>query len=117
MRSMNTRKITMLVLTLAVGLAAFGCYVRAAGPGYGAEVEVDGAPPAVQEEAVVASPGPGYVWIGGNWDWDVGVRHWAWSSGRWERPPHPEAHWIAGRYEARGGRHYYHAGHWDRDHR
>jgi hypothetical protein len=114
MHSRNRLKAVMSILCLAVGLAAVGCYVRAVAPGYGAEFEVEGPPPAIQEEAVVASPGPDYVWVGGYWDWDVGVRHWAWRSGRWERPPHPEAHWSAGHYELRGGHHYYHPGHWDR---
>lgn len=116
--STNKLKIAMVVLGIAIGLATLGCYVHARGPGYGAEAEfeVDGPPPAVQEEEVVATPGPGYVWIGGAWDWDVGVRHFVWRSGRWERPPHPEAHWIAPHYEMRGGHHYYHRGHWDREH-
>ena len=118
MRSTNTLKISMLILGCAVGLAALGCYVSAAVPvgpvGYGAEFEVEGPPPPLQEEVVVTAPGPDFVWIGGYWDWDVGVRHYVWRSGRWDHPPHPEAHWIAPHYEFRGGHHYYHPGHWDR---
>ena len=112
----NKVEISLLILALAVGLATLGCYVRAAGPGYAVEgeYEVEGPPPAVQEEVVLASPGPDYVWIGGYYDWDLGVRHFVWRPGRWERPPHAEAHWVAPRYEERNGRHYYHRGHWDR---
>jgi len=119
MQKTSTHKVVevaLLVLALAVGLATLGCYVAAAGPGYGAEVEVNGPPPPVQEDVVVASPGPDYVWIGGYWDWDVGARNFVWRAGRWERPPHREAHWIAGRYEFRNGHHYFHRGHWDREH-
>ena len=114
MRSTNTLKISMLILGCAVGLAALGCYVSAAVPGVGAEFEVGGPPPPIQEEAVIAAPGPDYVWIGGYWDWDVGVRQYVWRAGRWDHPPHAEAHWIAPHYEMRSGRHYYHPGHWDR---
>jgi len=121
MHSRNTLKVAMAILGFAVGLAAIGCYVSAAGPGYGAEFEVEGPPPPAQEEVVVATPGPDYVWIGGYWDWDVGVRHYVWRAGRWDHPPHPEARWVAPHYEFRGGHHYYHPGHWDRgehrDHR
>lgn len=113
MRSMNTLKISMLILGCAVGLAALGCYVSAAAPGVGAELEVSGPPPAIQEEAVVASPGPDYVWIGGYWDWDLGTRQYIWRAGRWDHPPHAETRWIAPHYEFRSGHHYYHPGHWD----
>jgi hypothetical protein len=113
----------LMALTIAAGMAiglvvALGCYVApAAGVGVGAEFEVDAPPPALQEEVVVVRPGPDYVWIGGYWDWDVGVRHYAWRPGRWDRPPHAHAVWEAPRYEKRGERHYYHRGHWrDREH-
>jgi len=111
----NGIKLTLLILGLAFGLATLGCYVRAVGPGYGgeAELEVEGPPPPPQEEVVVAAPGPDFVWIGGFWDWDVGVRHFVWHAGRWERPPHAEAHWVGPRYEMRNGHHYFHRGHWE----
>jgi len=118
MRSTNILKISMLILGCAVGLAALGCYVSAAVPvGYSAEFEVEGPPPPPQEEVVVTAPGPDYIWIGGFWDWDVGVRHYVWRAGRWDRPPHAEAHWIAPHYEFRSGHHYFHRGHWDRGER
>jgi len=118
------------IACVAAALALAGCYVHAAGPGYGAEAgvggdyyEVEGPPPPVQEETVVASPGPDYVWIGGYYDWDVSARNYAWRSGRWERPPDRDAHWVAPRHEMRNGRHYYTRGRWshggerrDRDH-
>ena len=34
-----------------------------------APVVVDAAPPAPQAETIVVSPGPGYVWVGGEWVW------------------------------------------------
>ncbi len=105
---------SLLLTALALSLVAAGCYVRpVAGVGVEGEFEVDGPPPPVQEETVVDSPGPGYVWIGGFWDWDVGVHHYVWTPGRWDHPPHAEARWVAPHYELRGGRHYFRRGHWD----
>jgi WXXGXW repeat (2 copies) len=106
-------RVLLMAAGLAIGLlVAAGCYV---GPvGVGAEWEVEGPPPALQEEVVVAAPGPEFVWIGGYWDWDVHVRSYVWRSGRWERPPHRGAVWVAPRYERRANRHYYHRGYWRR---
>ena len=66
-------------------------------------------PPAPRYETVVVSPGPGYVWCGGEWIWDAG---WVWTSGRWCAPPRPHTVWIGGSWNSspRGWRH--HPGHW-----
>jgi hypothetical protein len=117
---MNKSKIVESIALLAVcGLVATGCEMRVRTPGAvvttepaGAEIDVNGPPPAPLDDTVVGvAPGPDYVWIGGNWGW-VGNR-WAWQGGHWDHPPHPGAHWAAGRYEMRQGRHVYHRGHWE----
>ena len=108
-------KALMIVASTVIGLVVTtGCYVgvRGGGGGVGAEFEVDAPPPALQEEVVLAQPGPEYVWIGGFWDWDVGRRTYAWRGGHWDRPPHPRAVWVPSHYERRGDRHYYRRGHW-----
>jgi hypothetical protein len=87
---------------------AAGCAVEASGPG--GEVYVDSEPPPLQVDVATPIPGPGYVWIGGEWGWEGG--RWAWHGGHWDRPPHPGAHWAAGRFENRGGRRVYHRGGW-----
>jgi len=51
------------------------------------------APPPPPSETVVAAPGPGYVWISGEWVWHGG---WVWSAGHWVYPPYPHAVWIGG---------------------
>ncbi len=50
------------------------------------------APPTPQTEVVVASPGPDYVWVGGEWVWRGGG--WVWIGGHWSMPPHLHAVWI-----------------------
>jgi outer membrane lipoprotein SlyB len=50
-------------------------------------------PPSPPRETVVVAPGPGYVWIGGDWVWRGG---WVWGGGYWAWPPHPGAVWVRG---------------------
>jgi hypothetical protein len=101
-----------VALALVLGLIATGCYFGPAGVGVGAEFEVGSPPPPVRDDVVIAQPGPGFVWIGGYWDWDVAHRTYAWRAGRWERPPHGGAVWEASHYEFRQGHHYFRTGHW-----
>ncbi len=66
-------------------------------------------PPEPVETVVVASPGPDYIWIGGEWVWNG---RWVWVGGHWGYPPYPHAVWIHGSwsrgpYGWRGAR-----GHW-----
>ncbi|MEO5366809.1 MAG: YXWGXW repeat-containing protein [Magnetococcus sp. WYHC-3] len=67
-------------------------------------------PPAIRETVVVASPGPGYVWISGAWVWHGSG--WGWCAGHWAMPPHPRAHWVAGGWESDHGRRMWRPGHW-----
>ena len=63
---------------------------------------------------VVERPGPpperGFVWIAGYHRWDGG--RYAWVPGRWDRPPHPGAHWEPHRWEHRHGGWVMAEGHW-----
>ena len=52
--------------------------------GYSAGGEVIPEAPPPQYEVVGVAPGPGYVWIGGYWNW-VGRRH-VWIGGHWRAP-------------------------------
>jgi uncharacterized membrane protein len=60
--------------------------------------EMSQGPPPPQSETAVAAPGPGYVWVPGEWQWQEG---WVWVSGYWALPPHSSAVWIEG-YWTRG---------------
>jgi hypothetical protein len=81
----------------------------AAAPPAQTAVVVAQAPPPPPVETVVVAPGPGYVWIGGEWEWHG---RWVWVGGHWVWPPHPHAVWVHG-YWGQGPHGYYHAGgHW-----
>jgi len=68
-------------------------------------------PPPPTETIVVASPGPGYIWVGGEWVWNG---RWFWRAGYWGYPPYPSAVWIGGGWH-QGPRGWYHSpGHWRR---
>lgn len=95
--------------TIACGPAYVG--VRGGGDDVGFEVGV--APPGLQAEVAIDSPGPGYAWVPGYYDWNNGS--YAWVAGRWTRPPHEGAVWVAPRYEDRGSKHMYYRGHWRND--
>lgn len=72
---------------------------------YGAQV----APPPAPAETEPPSPGPDYVWVGGDWVWNGG---WIWVGGHWVIPPYPHAVWYHGGWR-RGWHGYYHdRGHW-----
>jgi hypothetical protein len=96
-----------LVASGALILVA-GCAVTSP-VGSGGEVEVAEPPPTLIMEKVPPSPGPGYVWIGGAWDWHG---HWMWDRGHWDRPPHPGAVWVPHRYVERDGKHVFIHGEW-----
>jgi hypothetical protein len=70
------------------------------------EVSANVPPPAPQPEVIVESPGPGYVWAGGEWVWHG---RWVWAPGHWVYGPRPGAVWVGGVWVH--GRHgYYHRG-------
>lgn len=74
-------------------------------------VIVNQAPPPPPSETVVVSPGPGYIWIDGEWVWNG---RWVWVGGHWGYPPYAGAVWVHG-YWYHGSRGWYHSpGHWRR---
>ena len=50
-------------------------------------------PPPPPAETIVVAPGPGYVWLGGEWAWNGG---WVWMAGHWGQPPYSHAVWVRG---------------------
>jgi outer membrane lipoprotein SlyB len=80
-----------------------------AGVAQTSETVVAGTPPPAPVETVVVAPGPGYVWVGGEWIWNGG---WVWIAGHWTVPPYPHAVWIHSGW-VRGPHGYRRvAGHW-----
>jgi WXXGXW repeat (2 copies) len=57
-------------------------------------VKSDYPPPPVAEPIPAVAPGPGYVWIGG--EWQSQSDGWVWAPGQWAAPPWPNAVWIRG---------------------
>ena len=79
--------------------------------GYYGDETVMVAPPAPQVEVVGVAPAPGYVWIGGYWNW-VGGRH-VWVGGHWDAG-RPGYHWVPHRWVAYHGGYRMQRGHWER---
>ncbi len=75
-----------------------------------AQVVVRIGPPAPIVETRGPAPERGFVWIAGYHAWD-GNRY-VWTPGRWERPPHPHAVWVAHRWVHRHGGWVLIEGHW-----
>jgi outer membrane lipoprotein SlyB len=75
----------------------------------GTTTYIQQAPPPAPVETVLVAPGPGYLWIGGEWIWNGG---WFWVGGHWAYPPYPRAVWISGRcwHDGHGWHNY--RGHW-----
>jgi hypothetical protein len=110
-RTMSKKFVSRAFLPLLAVLAIAtltGCYGVYGGGGVG--IEVGGPPPGVRAEVSIVSPGPGYLWVPGYWDWDRA--DWVWVPGAWVRPPHARAVWVAPRYHQRRGHWAYQRGHW-----
>ena len=75
-----------------------------------AQVEIRVAPPPPIVETRPPAPERGMVWIDGYHRWD-GNRY-VWTPGRWDRPPHPGAHWVAHRWRHEHGHWVLVEGHW-----
>ena len=72
-------------------------------------VVVATAPPPPVQDVVVASPGPDYVWIGGDWVWNG---RWVWVGGHWGYPPHHGGVWVGPRWESGPHGWYHRDGYW-----
>jgi hypothetical protein len=59
-----------------------------------APIIVREAPPRRVSEAIIVSPGPGYVWVEGRYAWSNA--QWVWIPGAWMQPPQPGAVWVSG---------------------
>lgn len=76
----------------------------------GTEVVVPVAPPLPEVETMTITPGQGYVWIPGAWDWRG--NNWVWDQGHWAYPPRAGAVWASPRYENRGDKRVFIEGGW-----
>ncbi len=74
-----------------------------------APVYVAAAPPAPPVETVIVSPGPGYVWVDGEWYWNG---RWVWVGGRWALPPRGRVVWVGSHWEHGPHGYFRVSGHW-----
>jgi outer membrane lipoprotein SlyB len=96
--------VSNLVIDFMINTPAASGAAPAAGTVYVAQP-----PPAPPVETVVIAPGPGFVWIAGEWTWNG---RWIWMAGHWGNPPQPRAVWVRG-YWYQGPRGWCHApGYW-----
>jgi hypothetical protein len=80
------------------------------GSAHAADVVVKLKPPALKVEKRPSRPGPDYVWVGGYHRWDGNA--YVWEPGKWERPPHEHAVWVAPRWEHRHDGYVFVEGRW-----
>jgi hypothetical protein len=113
-RMTHASSLAWVALTLASLVVTSGCGTQLPtnaqpGAGVGQEILVPTAPPLPVTEEVTVSPGAGFVWVGGAWNW---VGHWVWESGHWARPPRPGMTWEPHQFEYRGGKRVFIRGGW-----
>jgi hypothetical protein len=92
---------------ILVGAFVLGSTILGACGGgyYGGGYYARSAPPAPRYYGPVGrAPGVGFVWTNGYWDWRG--NNWAWSDGRWMRPPRGRSVWVTPewRHDGRGYR-------------
>jgi hypothetical protein len=91
-------KVTKLAVIAAFALLLTAAPAAFAGVSVGIGFNVGFAPPVpAAPEVVVASLGPGFVWVAGHNDWVPGFGY-RWVGGGWARPPYPHAVWVGPRY-------------------
>ena len=69
------------------------------------------APPALQQEVVLAQPSPQHVWLGGYWTWRND--RYEWMAGHWELPPSSSSAWVAPRWQQEGNAYRFTEGYWN----
>ena len=69
------------------------------------------APPALQQEIVLAQPTPQHVWLAGYWSWRDS--RYQWMAGRWELPPSSSSVWVGPRWEQQGNAYKFYEGYWN----
>src|ERR1035437_7734737 len=81
------------------GYATNSGYVQTTSPVVSTTVTTQ-APPALQQEVVLAQPSPQHVWLPGYSTWRND--RYEWMAGHWELPPSTSTVWIAPRWEQQG---------------
>jgi hypothetical protein len=80
------------------------------GAAQAADVVVKMRPPKAQVEHRGARPSKDHVWVSGYHRWDG--KAYTWEPGKWEKPPHPHAVWVAPKYTHNHEGYVFSEGHW-----
>jgi hypothetical protein len=75
-----------------------------------ADVVINVRPPKAVVEERGPRPDKEHVWVNGYQRWDG--HGYAWEKGRWEKPPHAHASWVAPKYTHHGNGYVFTEGHW-----
>ncbi len=70
--------------------------------------------PADKPELITVEPSREHIWVSGYWEREPGC--WQWTPGRWEIPPHKQAHWVRGHWKWQDSMWHWHRGHWAVNH-
>ena len=74
-------------------------------------IVVTQAPPAIQQEVVLAQPSSDHKWVPGYWTWRNS--RYEWMAGHWELPPSSSSVWVAPRWDRRSdGSFQFYEGYW-----
>src|SRR5262245_49153852 len=76
-------------------------------------MQVNSGPPADKPETRMASPGFGYIWVAGYWDYLDG--NYVWRGGRWVQAK-ADYEYVRARYEFNGQQWMFHRPHWKKRH-
>lgn len=106
MRCTNTH-LRILAASLAL-IASLAC----AGTMSLGVVYAERRPPPDRVEVIVASPGPGFVWVRGHWGWERDDYYWI--PGRWVRVERGYHRWVPGHWRQKHHRWYWVEGRWSR---
>ena len=94
-----TKKIILIIAIAGSLLGMTGCTVD----GYVGSQPAD----VVYEHGV--APGPGYIWIDGDWTWSGG--RYVWHNGYWGHP-RPGRAWVGGHWDHGARGYHWNRGHW-----
>lgn len=101
------RSIVLCFALSAVGCAAVTTQTSSTTPTL--VMTVPNPPPDPKEEEKPASPGPGYIWVAGYWDY-IGGHH-VWREGRWMQSK-PNYEYVRARYAYDGHSWQFYVPHW-----
>jgi hypothetical protein len=110
-RSVTTTTTTTTPDTMPAGVVGNSTTetIATSTPGVNSTVVTE-APPAIQQEVVLAQPSANYVWIAGYWSWR---NQYEWTAGHWELPPNSSSVWVAPRWEQQGNAYRFYNGYWN----